>query len=73
MMTEIQPVFQDISIKTREILANLASLAEDCENSKITLENLKQRHFPPATENFLFHLAAAEQLLKIWPLISYIM
>uniref|UniRef100_A0A4W5PAR5 DENN domain containing 10 n=1 Tax=Hucho hucho TaxID=62062 RepID=A0A4W5PAR5_9TELE len=58
-------VIKDISIKTREILANLASLAEDCENSKITLETLKQRHFPPATENFLFHLAAAEQLLKI--------
>ncbi|CDQ58550.1 unnamed protein product [Oncorhynchus mykiss] len=58
-------IIKDISIKTREILANLASLAEDCENSKITLETLKQRHFPPATENFLFHLAAAEQLLKI--------
>ncbi|XP_020337090.1 DENN domain-containing protein 10 [Oncorhynchus tshawytscha] len=58
-------IIKDISIKTREILANLASLAEECENSKITLETLKQRHFPPATENFLFHLAAAEQLLKI--------
>ncbi|KAL0964247.1 hypothetical protein UPYG_G00321300 [Umbra pygmaea] len=62
--TEAQ-VIKDISVKTREILASLASLAEECENSKITLESLKQCHFPPATENFLFHLAAAEQLLKI--------
>ena len=56
---------QDISIKTKEILANLVALADECEDSKITLEGLKQRHFPPATENFLFHLAAAEQLLRI--------
>ncbi|KAJ3610941.1 hypothetical protein NHX12_023031 [Muraenolepis orangiensis] len=54
---------QDISVKTKEILANLMALAD--EHSKITVEGLKQRHFPPATENFLFHLAAAEQLLRI--------
>lgn len=57
--------WQDISVKTKEILANLVALADGCEDSKITLEGLKQRHFPPATENFLFHLAAAEQLLRI--------
>lgn len=56
---------QDISVKTKEILANLIALADECENSKITLEILKERHYPPATENFLFHLAAAEQLLRI--------
>lgn len=56
---------QDISVKTKEVLANLVALADECEDSKITLEGLKQRHFPPATENFLFHLAAAEQLLRI--------
>ncbi|KAL0177809.1 hypothetical protein M9458_026703, partial [Cirrhinus mrigala] len=55
----------DISGKTKEILSNLMSLADEAENSKLTLETLKQRHYPPATENFLFHLAAAEQLLKI--------
>lgn len=58
-------VIKDISVKTKEILANLVALADGCEDSKITLEGLKQRHFPPATENFLFHLAAAEQLLRI--------
>ncbi|XP_037540606.1 DENN domain-containing protein 10 [Nematolebias whitei] len=58
-------VIKDISIKTKEVLTHLAALTEKCENSKITLEDLKQRLFPPATENFLFHLAAAEQLLQI--------
>lgn len=57
---------QDISVKTKEILANLMALTNECEDSKITLEGLKQHHFPPVTENFLFHLAAAEQLLRIW-------
>lgn len=57
---------QDISVKTKEILTNLVALADECEDSKITLEGLKQHHFPPVTENFLFHLAAAEQLLRIW-------
>ena len=56
---------QDISVKTKEVLTNLVALADECEDSKITLEALKQHHFPPATENFLFHLAAAEQLLRI--------
>lgn len=58
-------VIKDISVKTKEILTNLVALAEQCEDSKLTLESLKQHHFPPATENFLFHLAAAEQLLRI--------
>ncbi|CAF93633.1 unnamed protein product, partial [Tetraodon nigroviridis] len=58
-------VVKDISVKTKEILANLEALAHECEDSKITLESLKQHHFPPVTENFLFHLAAAEQLLRI--------
>uniref|UniRef100_A0AAR2KDF5 UDENN domain-containing protein n=1 Tax=Pygocentrus nattereri TaxID=42514 RepID=A0AAR2KDF5_PYGNA len=62
--TDVQ-VIKDISMKTKEILSNLVSLAKEGEDAKLTLEALKQRHFPPATENFLFHLAAAEQLLKI--------
>ncbi|XP_061692876.1 DENN domain-containing protein 10 isoform X2 [Syngnathoides biaculeatus] len=58
-------VIKDISLKTKQILGHLRTLAGECEGSKVTLEHLKQQHFPPATENFLFHLAAAEQLLRI--------
>eukprot|EP00062_Callorhinchus_milii_P017861 gi/632970704/ref/XP_007901798.1/ PREDICTED: protein FAM45A [Callorhinchus milii] len=61
-------VIKEISLKTKEILTNLASLASASgENRKptITLEVLKERRFPPATENFLYHLAAAEQMLQI--------
>nr|XP_057916873.1 DENN domain-containing protein 10 [Doryrhamphus excisus] len=58
-------VIKDISIKTKQILAHLRALADECESSKLTLEHLQQHHFPPATENFLFHLAAAEQILCI--------
>ncbi|XP_034040785.1 DENN domain-containing protein 10 isoform X3 [Thalassophryne amazonica] len=58
-------VIKDISVKTKEILTNLSALSAECADSKITLEALKQHHFPPATENFLFHLAAAEQLLRV--------
>uniref|UniRef100_A0A3B4A2V4 UDENN domain-containing protein n=1 Tax=Periophthalmus magnuspinnatus TaxID=409849 RepID=A0A3B4A2V4_9GOBI len=58
-------VIKDISVKTKELVTNLVALAEQCEDSKLTLESLKRHHFPPATENFLFHLAAAEQLLRI--------
>ncbi|XP_041066395.1 DENN domain-containing protein 10 isoform X1 [Carcharodon carcharias] len=59
-------VIKDISQKTKEILATLASLApDDGGKPKITLEILKERRFPPATESFLYHLAAAEQMLQI--------
>ncbi|XP_062851326.1 DENN domain-containing protein 10 isoform X2 [Trichomycterus rosablanca] len=62
--TDVQ-VIKDISVKTKEIISNLVALAKEEKGTKLTLETLKQRHFPPATESFLFHLAAAEQLLKI--------
>ena len=59
-------IFQDISNKTKELLNNLKSLAtvEDGK-SYITLESLKERKMPPATENFLFSLAACEGLVKL--------
>uniref|UniRef100_A0A2K6M3V5 DENN domain containing 10 n=2 Tax=Rhinopithecus TaxID=542827 RepID=A0A2K6M3V5_RHIBE len=61
-------VIQDIALKTREIFTNLAPFSEvsaDGEKRVLNLEALKQKRFPPATENFLYHLAAAEQMLKI--------
>ncbi|XP_077206024.1 DENN domain-containing protein 10 isoform X2 [Paroedura picta] len=61
-------VVKDISRKTKEILTSLASLTEvlqDEEKPSLNFEALKQKKFPPATENFLYHLAAAEQMLKI--------
>uniref|UniRef100_A0A8D0S2I5 UDENN domain-containing protein n=1 Tax=Sus scrofa TaxID=9823 RepID=A0A8D0S2I5_PIG len=59
---------EDISLKTKEIFTNLAPFSEvsdDGEKRVLNYEALKQRRFPPATENFLYHLAAAEQMLKI--------
>ncbi|KAH0503428.1 Protein FAM45A [Microtus ochrogaster] len=61
-------VIQDIALKTKEIFTNLAPFSEVSDDGgKIVLsvEALKQKRFPPATENFLYHLAAAEQMLKI--------
>ncbi|XP_005284214.2 DENN domain-containing protein 10 isoform X1 [Trachemys scripta elegans] len=61
-------VIKDISLKTKEILTNLASFTEvsdDGEKPTLNFEALKQKRYPPATENFLYHLAAAEQMLKI--------
>ena len=59
-------IFQDISNKTKELLNNLKSLAtEEDGKSYITLESLKERKMPPATENFLFSLAACEGLVKL--------
>ena len=58
---------QDISNKTKELLNNLKSLATTEEDGRqyITLESLKERNMPPATENFLFSLAACEGLVKL--------
>lgn len=61
-------VIQDIALKTKEIFTNLAPFSEasgEGEKRVLNLEALKQRRFPPATENFLYHLAAAEQMLKL--------
>lgn len=62
-----QKIIKDISNKTKELLNNLKSLAteEDDGRAYITLESLKERKMPPATENFLFSLAACEGFVKL--------
>ncbi|CAI9620842.1 unnamed protein product [Staurois parvus] len=63
--TESQ-VIKRICVKTREILSILSSLSQetaDRDRPTLNLEQLQQKKFPPATENFLMHLAAAEQML----------
>ena len=57
-------LFQELSIKTRELLNNLSSLAP--EGEKITLELLHARKLTPATETFLYSLASAEGLAQLW-------
>lgn len=60
-------LFQEIEQKTSELLNNLKSLCETGDDGKkyLTLESLKQRKMAPATENFLFSLAACEGLVKL--------
>ena len=57
---------QEISLKTKELLNNLKSLAVTDEIGKmhIMLETLREKKMPKSTETFLFNLAAAEGLLK---------
>ncbi|XP_069139960.1 DENN domain-containing protein 10-like [Argopecten irradians] len=62
-----EDIVQEIAKKTSELLNNLKSLAEEGEDGKlfITLETLRARKMNPATENFLFSLAACEGLVKL--------
>ncbi|KAM9325298.1 DENN domain-containing protein 10 [Gastrophryne carolinensis] len=57
-------VIKDLCVRSRELLAILSSCSQEGSNRlSVSLEHLKQKKFPPATENFLIHLAAAEQML----------
>ncbi|KAJ8317079.1 hypothetical protein KUTeg_004983 [Tegillarca granosa] len=62
-----QQIVKEIEQKTSELLNNLKSLCETSEDGKkyLTLESLNQRKMAPATENFLFSLAACEGLVKL--------
>eukprot|EP00057_Strongylocentrotus_purpuratus_P030890 XP_782995.1 PREDICTED: protein FAM45A [Strongylocentrotus purpuratus] len=63
-MSDLQ-VIKEISKKTSELINNLKSLSENEDDPKITLERLKGRKLPPATEGFLFGIAAAEGLVQM--------
>lgn len=58
-----QQLIKEVATKTKELLSNLRSLAGD--DGYISLEHLKGRKMPPATENFLFSLASCEGLVKM--------
>ena len=50
-------------MKTKELLANLKSLAP--EGERLSVDVLHARKLTPATENFLFSLAAVEGLAQL--------
>ncbi|CAL1547531.1 unnamed protein product [Lymnaea stagnalis] len=60
-------IIKAIETKTKDLLNNLKSLATKGADGKLsfTLETLKERKLPPATENFLFSLAASEGLVQL--------
>ena len=58
--------FQELSIKTKDLINNLKKLAVEPEEggkARVSLEALKQRKLTAVVENFLFNLAAAEGLV----------
>ena len=58
--------FQELSVKTKDLINNLTKLAVEPEGggkARVTLEALKQRKLTAVVENFLFNLAAAEGLV----------
>ncbi|KAK3095695.1 hypothetical protein FSP39_017705 [Pinctada imbricata] len=62
-----EEIIKEIARKTSELINNLKSLAKENEDGRsvITLEMLKERRMAPATENFLFTLAACEGLVQV--------
>ncbi|XP_022336546.2 DENN domain-containing protein 10-like [Crassostrea virginica] len=62
-----EQIIKEISKKTTELLNNLRSLATETENGShvIQLETLKERKMAPATESFLYSLAACEGLVEV--------
>lgn len=62
-----QDIIKELASKTKEMLNNLKSLATtDSEGrTSLSLETLHARKMPPATENFLFCLAASEGFVQL--------
>lgn len=58
-----QAAIKELSVKTKELLANLKSLAP--EGERLSVDVLHARKLTPATENFLFSLAAVEGLAQL--------
>ena len=56
-------LFQELSIKTKELISNTKSLAPPGE--KLTLEVLRARKMTPAQETFLYTLAAVEGFAQL--------
>ncbi|XP_065071950.1 DENN domain-containing protein 10-like isoform X1 [Rhopilema esculentum] len=61
-----QQVVKLLAGKTKDIISNLKSLGinEDGVEAGITLETIKSRNFSAVMQNFLLHLAFAENLVK---------
>ncbi|XP_033114866.1 DENN domain-containing protein 10-like [Anneissia japonica] len=66
--TTEQQVIKEISVKTKELINNLKSLGEvvdEDDTPSISMDILKGKNLPPATQNFLYNLAAAEGFLQL--------
>ncbi|XP_019849424.1 PREDICTED: protein FAM45A-like [Amphimedon queenslandica] len=61
--TTDQAIIKELSTKTKDLINNLQKLTGD--DGKISLETLRARKMTPATENFLFSLAAVEGLAQL--------
>ena len=60
-------MLQDIAAKTRDLINNLKSLTKPDSDGDafLTVENIRDKHLPAVTENFLLNLTSVEGLLKV--------
>lgn len=65
-LSEMQ-VIAEITNKTEELLGYLKSLATNKSSEKVslTIDDIKSKNLHPAVENFLVHLASAENFLVL--------
>ena len=66
ILSFLNPFLQLLAGKTKDIITNLKSLGsnEDGVGAGITLDTIKSRNFSAVMQNFLLHLAFAENLVK---------